>query len=138
MVKLVSEVDMEFFTNSINANEVAEENPPYAGTNANRGDIANPFTSTGQINPPINPTGSLDAYLFQRIRFIAVLFFRYRFRECLRISRKFHLPMYQEYNFSVQKQITPTTMIEVAYVGNVGTIFMDVSHLIQRSLLTIR
>jgi hypothetical protein len=110
------------FYNSINANEVAEENPPYAGTgSANRGDISNPFTSTGQLNPPATLTGQFGCVPIPTYPFYSCSLFPLPIQGMLGISTKLRLPIYQEYSLSIQRQITPTAMIEISYVGNVGT-----------------
>ncbi len=109
------------FFNSVNANEVAQENAPYAGfTNANHGNLANPITSTGQANPPITPSGQFGCVPIPTYPFYSCSLFPLPIEGFLAISKTLHLPRYQEYNFSVQRQITPTTMIELSYVGNTG------------------
>ena len=46
------------FYNAINADSVAQINAPYAGTTqVALGDVANPFTSVGETNPPVTLTG---------------------------------------------------------------------------------
>ncbi len=109
------------FYNSINANEVAQENPPYAGTlSVHRGDIANPFGSIGQTNPPITLTGKFGCTKISTYPFYSCSLFPLPIDGMLAISTKLRLPRYQEYDFSIQRQVTPTAMIEISYVGNVG------------------
>lgn len=110
------------FYNSVNANEVAQENPPYAGTAAAyNGDIANPFTSTGVANPPATVSGKFGCTKIATYPFYSCSLFPLPIQGMLAINTTLHLPRYQEYNFSLQRQINPTTMIEVSYVGNVGS-----------------
>ncbi len=110
------------FYNSINANEVAQENPPYSGTlDAYRGDIANPITSTGQVNPPTTLSGKFGCTKISTYPFYTCSLFPLPVSGMLSISRKLRLPHYQEYDFSIQRQITPSTMIEISYVGNAGS-----------------
>ncbi len=110
------------FYNSINANEVAQENPPYSGTlNAYHGDIANPIVSTGQVNPPTTLTGKFGCTKIPTYPFYSCSLFPLPVEGMLSISTKLRLPYYQEYDLSVQRQITPSTMIEISYVGNAGS-----------------
>jgi len=109
------------FYNSINANEVAQENPPYAGTlEAYRGDIASPFLSTGQANPPATLTGKFGCTSIATYPFYSCSLFPLPIDGMLAISKTLRLPYYQQFNFSIQRQITPTAEIEISYVGNIG------------------
>ena len=109
------------FFNSINANEVAQENAPYAGfINANHGNLTNPITSAGQANPPIAPSGKFGCVPIPTYPFYSCSLFPLPIEGFLAISKTLHLPRYQEYDLSVQRQITPSTMIEVSYVGSTG------------------
>lgn len=109
------------FYNAINADSLAQINAPYAGTqSAFRGDAANPFTSTGLSNPPVSLPGKFECTKIST----------YPFYDCgifplplsgLYNSTNLKLPYYQEYDFSVQRQITPTLMVEASYVGNKGS-----------------
>lgn len=109
------------FYNSINADSLAQINAPYAGAlNAYLGNVANPFTSTGQANPPVTLPG----------RFNCTKISTYPFYNCglfplpltgLYNSTTLKLPYYQEYDFSIQRQITTTVMVEASYVGNKGS-----------------
>jgi hypothetical protein len=110
------------FYNSINANEVAQENPPYAGTlSAYVGDIANPFGSTGQTDPPVSPSGHFGCAKIAAYPFYSCSLFPLPIEGMLGISTKLRLPYYQEYDFSIQRQITPSTVFEASFVGNHGT-----------------
>lgn len=109
------------FYNAINADSLAQINAPYAGTqSAFLGDAADPFTSTGLANPPVTLPGKFDCSQIPT----------YPFYDCgifplplagLYTSTNLKLPYYQQYNLSVQRQITPSVMIEVSYVGNKGS-----------------
>jgi hypothetical protein len=109
------------FYESINADSVAQENPPFAGSlNAFRGNIADPFGSTGQANPPATLTS----------QFGCVKIPAYPFYNCplfpLPVAGVFtdpslRTPYIQEFNFSIQRQFTPSVMIEASYAGKIGT-----------------
>lgn len=106
---------------SINADSVAQENPPFAGSIGTfRGNIADPFGSTGQTAPPTTLSG----------HFGCVQIPAYPFYNCplfplpaggLFTGQGLRSPYIQEFNFSIQRQITSSTMIEAAYAGKIGT-----------------
>jgi hypothetical protein len=106
---------------SINADSVAQENPPFAGSlSAFRGDIADPFGSVGQTAPPTTLSG----------HFGCVQIPTYPYYNCplfplpvsgLFTSGNLRSPYIQEFNFSIQRQITRDTMVEAAYAGKIGT-----------------
>ncbi|MEO6828472.1 MAG: hypothetical protein ABI164_01585, partial [Acidobacteriaceae bacterium] len=109
------------FYNAINADSLAQVNAPYAGTQqAFRGDVANPFTSTGETNPPTSLPGTFDCTKIPTYPYYTCGIFPLPLSG-LYTSNNLKLPYYQEYDFSVQRQITPTLMIEASYVGNKGS-----------------
>jgi hypothetical protein len=109
------------FYESINADSVAQENPPFAGFDyAFRGDITDPFGSTGQVAPPVTLSG----------RFGCVKTAAYPGYTCplfplptagIFTSPTLRSPYIQEFNFSIQRQITSGVMLEAAYAGKIGT-----------------
>jgi hypothetical protein len=108
------------FYNAINADSVAQINAPYAGKlSAFRGDVASPFTSTGIANPPTTLPGQFNCTQVSTYPGYSCGLFPLPLSG-LYISTSLRLPLYQEYNLSVQRQITPTLMLEAAYVGNKG------------------
>ena len=110
----------EIFYNAINADSLAQINAPYAGTaNAFHGNIANPFGSTGATNPPTTLVGKFGCTKIPTYPFYSCALFPLPLSG-LYITNNLRLPYYQEYDLSIQKQITPTAEIEISYVGNVG------------------
>lgn len=110
------------FYNSINSNEIAQENPPYSGTlDAYRGDVANPITSTGQANPPTTVSGKFGCTQIAAFPYYNCSLFPLPISGMLGISTSLRLPYYQEYDLSIQRQITPSAEIEISYVGNTGS-----------------
>jgi hypothetical protein len=105
---------------SINADSVAQENPPFAGfSNVFRGNISDPFLSTGQTAPPVTLTG----------KFGCTRVSTYPYYDCplfplpaggVFTSGSLRSPYIQEFNFSLQRQITPSTMVEASYAGKIG------------------
>ncbi len=110
-----------WFYESINADSIAQENPPFAGFLAAAGGLASdPFGSVGQTAPPATVSG----------HFGCVKIATYPGYSCplfpLPVSGVFTAPnlvspYIQEWTFSIQHQLTPSTMIEAAYAGKIGT-----------------
>lgn len=111
-----------FFYESINADSLAQENPPFAGfASAFNGRIENPFTSVGQTAPPAETSGD---------RFGCVKISTYPGYRCdlfplpvggVFIDTNLRSPYIQSWNIGVQKQLSSNFVIEAAYVGKIGT-----------------
>lgn len=109
-----------FFYESINADSLAQENPPFAGFGSSfSGHIENPFTSVGLTAPPAETTG----------KFGCVKTASYPGVDCplfpLPVAGVFtdlslRTPYVQAFNLGVQRQITPSLMVEAAYAGKIG------------------
>lgn len=108
------------FFESINADSLAQENPPFAGfSTIFSGRIENPYGSLGLTAPPAVTTG----------RFGCTRISAYPGYDCplfpLPIGGVFtdltlRTPYVQSFNLSIQRQLTPTLMIETAYAGKIG------------------
>jgi Carboxypeptidase regulatory-like domain/TonB dependent receptor-like, beta-barrel/TonB-dependent Receptor Plug Domain len=108
------------FFESINADSLAQENPPFAGfSNIFSGRIEDPYGSLGLTPPPATTTG----------RFGCTTVSEYPGYDCplfpLPIGGVFtdislRTPYVQSFNLSVQRQVTPTLMLEAAYAGKIG------------------
>jgi hypothetical protein len=108
------------FYESVNADSLAQENPPFAGFgSAYQGRIEDPFGSTGQANPPVTTSG----------QFGCVKIATYPGYSCplfpLPVGGVFtnpglRSPYIQSFDFSIQRQITPSFMVEAAYAGKIG------------------
>jgi hypothetical protein len=108
------------FYESINADSVAQENPPFAGfSSAYRGNIADPYGSTGTIAPPATLSG----------KFGCTKIAAYPGYDCplfplplggVFTSLNLRSPYIQQFNLSIQRQITPSIMVDVAYAGKIG------------------
>jgi len=109
------------FYNAINADSLAQINAPYAGTAfAYRGNVDDPFGSTGETSPPTTLTGQFGCVKIPVYPGYNCSLFPLPLSG-LYISTHLRLPLYQQYDLSIQRQITPTAMIEVSYVGNSGS-----------------
>jgi hypothetical protein len=110
-----------FFYESINADSVAQENPPFAGsTTAFGGSLDNPFGSLGLTPPPVTLSG----------KFGCTKVATYPGYDCplfplpvngLFTDTSLRTPYIQSWNLSIQRQITTSTMVEVNYAGKIGT-----------------
>ena len=108
------------FYESVNADSLAQENPPFAGfSNIYSGRIEDPYGSLGLTPPPVKTTAQfgcvkIDAYpgydcpLFPLP--IGGVF----------TDQSLRTPYVQSFNLSVQRQLTPTLMVETAYAGKIG------------------
>src|SRR5207253_3949756 len=108
------------FYESVNADSLAQENPPFAGFGtAFSGRIEDPFGSVGLIAPPAVTTG----------KFGCTKIATYPGYSCpqfpLPVGGVFtepglRTPYVQSFNLSIQRQVTPSLMVEAAYAGKIG------------------
>jgi Carboxypeptidase regulatory-like domain/TonB dependent receptor-like, beta-barrel len=108
------------FFNQINADSEAQQNAPYSGVvGLYNGNWTDPFASTGTTAPPAVLTGKfgcvkiaaapgVDCPLFPLPAFGFFL------------DGNLRTPYSQSWNLFIQRQITPATMVEVGYVGNIA------------------
>jgi hypothetical protein len=93
------------FYDTLNADSVAQENAPYAGSiSFSNGVLSNPLL--GQNPPPV----VTDAANFR---------FYYPINN-YSIDLSNRTPYYQQWNLSVQQELRPNLSLQMAYVGNVG------------------
>lgn len=110
-----------WFYETVNADSIAQENPPYAGVLAVAGgNAADPFGSVGQAAPPPVVSGKFGCNKISSYPGYGCPLFP------LPISGLFTgpnlvSPYIQEWTFSIQHQLTPNTLIEAAYAGKIGT-----------------
>ncbi len=108
------------FYESVNADSLAQENPPFAGfATAFSGRMEDPFGSVGLTPPPATTTG----------KFGCTKVTTYPGYDCplfpLPVGGVFtepglRTPYIQSFNLSVQRQVTPSLMVEAAYAGKIG------------------
>ena len=109
------------FYETINADSIAQENPPFAGfSNAYQGNAADPFGSVGQSAPPATPSGKFGCTKIATYPYYSCPLFP------LPVSGLFteptlRSPYIQEFTLSVQRQLSADTMLEASYAGKVGT-----------------
>jgi len=108
------------FYESVNADSLAQENPPYAGFGqAYNGNIADPFGSTGQTAPPAVLSGKFGCVKIDTYPGYSCPLFPLP-ANGLFTDLSLRTPYIQSFNFSIQHQLTPSLMIETAYAGKIG------------------
>ncbi|MEJ7616593.1 MAG: hypothetical protein WKF30_06410, partial [Pyrinomonadaceae bacterium] len=110
------------FYESINADSLAQENPPFAGfASAFNGRIEDPFGSANLVAPPATTSGD---------RFGCVQIAEFPGYRCdlfplpvggVFIDPNLRSPYIQSWNLGVQRQISSDFLVEAAYVGKIGT-----------------
>lgn len=108
------------FFNQLNADSLAQQNAPYSGVfTAYNGNWTDPFGSTGTTPPPVFPNGHFGCVPVPtppglNCPLYPLPVFGYFIDGSLRT------PYLESWNLSIQRQITPSIMLEGAYVGNMG------------------
>ncbi|TAM82004.1 MAG: TonB-dependent receptor [Acidobacteria bacterium] len=109
------------FYESINADSLAQENPPFAGFfNGFNGLIDNPFGSVGQTPPPAAPTGKFGCLPISASPGFDCPLFPLPAGGVFNETTLF-TPYDQEWNLMIQHQLTPSIMVETGYIGKIGT-----------------
>jgi len=109
------------FFNQINADSESQQNAPYSGVvNLYNGNWTNPFTSTLTTAPPAVLTGKFGCVPTPAPPGVTCPLFPLPVFG-LFIDGGLRTPYTQAWNLSIQRQVTPSNMLEVAYVGNIGT-----------------
>ena len=109
-----------FFYESINADSQAQENPPFAGFgSAYGGSVSDPFGSVGLTPPPATTSA----------KFGCVKIAAYPGYNCplfplpvggIFTDPNLRSPYIQSFNLTLQRQVTPSLMIETGYAGKIG------------------
>ena len=109
------------FYQTINADMEAQENAPFAGFgSAYDGNMANPFGSIGEANPPAAPTGSFGCVKVSTFPGLNCPLFPLPAGGFF-IETNLRSPYVQEWNLSIQRQLTTNIMLEASYIGKIGT-----------------
>ena len=108
------------FYESINADSLAQENPPFAGsTNVFSGRIENPFGSVGRTPPPAETSGKFGCVKISAYPGVSCPLFPLPLSG-LFTGSTLRTPYVQSFNLSLQRQITSSLMVEAAYAGKIG------------------
>ncbi|HEV2382418.1 MAG TPA: TonB-dependent receptor [Terriglobia bacterium] len=109
------------FFNQLNADSESQQNAPYSGfISLRNGDWTNPFASTlTTTQPPVILSGQFGCVHQSAPPGVNCPLFPLPVFG-LFIDGSLRTPYTQAWNLSIQRQITPSTTMEVAYVGNIG------------------
>jgi len=109
------------FFNQINADSEAQQTAPFSGSDfLQGGNWTEPFTSTGSVAPPTVLTGKFGCVPISAFPGVnCPLFPLPAFGFFL--DGNLRTPYIQGWNLGIQRQITPSNMLEVSYIGNIGT-----------------
>lgn len=109
------------FYESVNADSLAQENAPFAGfTQVSNGLLDNPFGSIGQAAPPNVLTGKFGCTPISTPPGIDCPLFPLPVGGVL-TDLSLRTPYTQTWNLFVQRQLSNSTMLQVGYVGKIGT-----------------
>ncbi|MBC8166949.1 MAG: TonB-dependent receptor, partial [Bryobacteraceae bacterium] len=108
------------FYESINADSLAQENPPFAGNaSAFSGRIENPFGSVGRTAPPAQTSGSFGCVKIAAYPGVNCPLFPLPVAGVF-TDTSLRTPYIQAFNLSIQRQLTRSLMVEGAYAGKIG------------------
>ncbi|MGH9327112.1 MAG: carboxypeptidase regulatory-like domain-containing protein, partial [Terriglobia bacterium] len=109
------------FFDSIKADAVSEETPPWVGTPTyTNGLLSDPFASVGAIVPPVVPSGHFGCVRTSAFPGINCPLFPPPYTPFV-TSGSLTTPYFQAWNLTLERQITPSVMLEGGYVGKIGT-----------------
>jgi hypothetical protein len=105
---------------SVNADSLSQTNAPYAGTvSLSGGLLDNPFGSVGQVAPPTTLSANFGCTKITAYPGYSCPLFPLPING-IYTSPGLRTPYIQEYNLMIQRQITPSVMIESTFAGSAG------------------
>ena len=109
------------FFDQVNADSLAQQNAPFTGVITQfNGVIDNPFGSIGVAPPPVDPTGKFGCVKVPAPPGVNCPLFPLPLFGAF-VDGGLDTPYWQGWNLTVQRQVTPSTMIGASYVGKIGT-----------------
>lgn len=109
------------FFEQLNADTMAQQNPPYTGVvNEYNGLFNDPFGSVGATPPPAVLSGKFGCVPTPTAPFVTCPLFPLPALGYF-VDGSLTTPYWQGWNLDIQRQVTPSTMLEVSYVGKIGT-----------------
>ncbi len=108
------------FYNLLNGDTMAQQNAPFTGSvSLANGLFSDPFGSVGLTPPPVVASGKFGCVKTNQFPGVDCPLFPLPI-DGLFVDGSLRTPYTQAWNLSVQRQLTANTLIEAAYVGNVG------------------
>ena len=105
---------------SVNADSLSQTNAPYAGSvSISGGLLDNPFGSVGQVAPPTALSASFGCSKSATYPGYTCPLFPLPING-IYTSPNLRSPYIQEYVFAIQRQITPSILVESTYAGSTG------------------
>jgi outer membrane receptor protein involved in Fe transport len=109
------------FYESVNADSLAQENAPFAGNSyIASGRIEDPYGSLGLTPPPAITSGQFGCTQVSTYPGYDCPLFPLPVGGVL-IDLSLRTPYIQSFNLSIQRQLSPTWVLEAAYAGKIGT-----------------
>ena len=109
------------YFDSIKADAVSQETPPWVGTPTyTDGLISNPFASVGAVTPPVVPSGHFGCVASSGFPGISCPLFPPPYSGFY-TSGNLTTPYIQAWNLTIEREITPSVMLQAGYVGKIGT-----------------
>ena len=110
------------FFNFVNADSAQGVYPPFTGAQTiHNGLLTAPYDSIGATPPPLVPTGKFGCDKISTFPGVSCALFPLPIALTWGISPTLETPYVQSWNFSVQRQLTSSTLLEVQYLGNAAT-----------------
>jgi len=109
------------FFESINADSLAQANAPYAGTSSIfGGQLDNPYGSLGLTPPPTQTSAAFGCAKTAAFPGYNCPLFPLPINGGLFIGPGLRSPYIQSFNFSLQRQLTSSVLVESTYAGKIG------------------
>jgi len=109
------------FFESINADSLAQQNPPFGGqSNIYGGLLDNPFGSLGLTAPPTKTSPNFNCVKIVPYPGYSCPLVPLPMNNGLYPGPDVRSPYIQSFNLSIQRQITPSVMLESTYAGKIG------------------
>ena len=108
------------FFNQINADSESQQTAPFSGSDfLQNGNWTDPFATTGTTAPPTVLTGKFGCVPIPTAPGVNCPLFPLPAFGFF-VDGNLRTPYTQAWNLGIQRQITPATMLEVSYIGNMG------------------
>jgi hypothetical protein len=108
------------FYESVNADSLAQENPPFAGfSTIFSGRMEDPYGSLGLTPPPAQTTSQFGCSKIEAYPGFDCPLFPLPIGGVF-TDQSLRTPYIQSFNLSLQHQLTPTLLVETSYAGKIG------------------